>query len=119
LFFGAGLCRTQEDFGGQGDAPDYPELLDALALDFIEHGWDVKHLVRTIVTSRTYRQSSAASPELMERDPDNRLLARQSHWRLPAEAVRDTALAESPSGWPERPTLSAGWLLSSLELPET
>ncbi len=95
LFFGAGLCRTQEDFGGQGEAPDYPELLDALALDFIEHGWDVKHLVRTIVMSRTYRQSSTESPELMEKDSDNRLLARQSHWRLPAEAVRDTALAVS------------------------
>jgi len=95
LFFGAGLCRTQEDFGGQGEAPDYPELLDALALDVIEHDWDVKHLVRTIVMSRTYRQSSAASPELMEKDSDNRLLARQSHWRLPAEAVRDTALAVS------------------------
>jgi len=95
LFFGAGLCRTAGDFGGQGELPDHPELLDALALQFIEQGWSVRDLVRTIVMSRAYRMSSAASPELLARDPDNRLLARQGRWRLPAESVRDTALATS------------------------
>ncbi len=95
LFFGAGLCRSLDDFGGQGESPDHPELLDALALDFIASGWDVKHLVRTIVQSRTYQQSSIETPELLERDPDNRMLTRQAHWRLPAEFVRDTALSVS------------------------
>lgn len=95
MFFGAGLCRSLDDFGGQGESPDHPELLDALALDFIASGWDVKHLVRTIVQSRTYQQSSIETPELLERDPDNRMLTRQAHWRLPAEFVRDTALSVS------------------------
>jgi hypothetical protein len=95
LFFGAGLCRSAGDFGGQGELPDHPELLDALAVEFIEGGWSVRHLVRTIVTSRAYRMSSAAPAEILARDPDNRLLARQGRWRLPAEGVRDTALAAS------------------------
>jgi mono/diheme cytochrome c family protein len=95
LFFGAGLCRSAGDFGGQGELPDHPELLDALALKFMEHGWSVRDLVRTIVTSRAYRMASAASPDLLARDPDNRLLARQGRWRLPAESVRDTALFAS------------------------
>lgn len=95
LFFGAGLCRSLDDFGGQGESPDHPELLDALALDFIKSGWDVKHLVRTIVLSQTYQQSSQETPELLEQDPDNRMLTRQAHWRLPAEFVRDTALSVS------------------------
>jgi hypothetical protein len=75
--------------------PDHPELLDELALEFMERGWSIRDLVRTIVTSRTYRMSSAASPELLAQDPDNRLLARQGRWRLPAENIRDTALAAS------------------------
>jgi len=95
VFFGAGLCRSAGDFGGQGELPDHPELLDALALDFMDGGWSVRELVRTIVMSRAYRMSSAASPDLLARDPDNRLLARQGRWRLPAEGVRDTALATS------------------------
>jgi hypothetical protein len=95
LFFGAGLCRSAGDFGGQGELPDHPELLDALALEFMSGGWRVRDLVRTIVTSRAYRMSSAAPTEVLARDPDNRLLARQGRWRLPAEGVRDTALAAS------------------------
>jgi mono/diheme cytochrome c family protein len=95
VFFGAGLCRSAGDFGGQGELPDHPELLDALALDFMDGGWSIRHLVRTIVMSRAYRMSSAAPPDLLALDPDNRLLARQSRWRLPAENVRDTALATS------------------------
>ncbi|MFZ4636812.1 MAG: PSD1 and planctomycete cytochrome C domain-containing protein [Pirellulales bacterium] len=95
ILFGAGLCRSAGDFGGQGELPDHPELLDELALEFMERGWSIRDLVRTIVTSRTYRMSSAASPELLAQDPDNRLLARQGRWRLPAENIRDTALAAS------------------------
>lgn len=94
LFFGSGLCRTTEDFGGQGETPDHPALLDRLALEFV-HGWDVRKLVRTIVLSRAYRQSSDASPELLASDPDNRLLGRQGRWRYPAEGVRDAALFAS------------------------
>ncbi|MCX7412883.1 MAG: PSD1 and planctomycete cytochrome C domain-containing protein [Planctomycetia bacterium] len=92
LFFGAGLCRSAGDFGGQGELPDHPELLDRLAIEFLASGWDVKQIIRTIVTSRAYRMSSAAPADLLARDPDNRLLARQGRWRLPAEGVRDTAL---------------------------
>jgi hypothetical protein len=94
-FFGAGICRTLDDFGSQGQWPEQPELLDWLACEFMDSGWDVKHIVRAIVTSRTYRQSSAVSPELREADPENRLLARQSRYRLAAELVRDNALAIS------------------------
>jgi mono/diheme cytochrome c family protein len=92
LFFGAGLCRSAGDFGGQGESPDHPELLDRLALEFMQQGWDVRKLIRSIVTSRAYRMSSDTSADLLARDPDNRLLARQGRWRLPAEGVRDTAL---------------------------
>ena len=94
LFFGAGLCRTAGDFGGQGEPPDDPALLDRLAVEFAAD-WDVRKLIRTIVMSRAYRQSSEASPELVARDPDNRLLARQGRWRYPAEGVRDAALLAS------------------------
>jgi hypothetical protein len=94
-FFGNGLVKTSEDFGSQGEAPSHPELLDWLAVQFVESGWDVKALQRLIVTSATYRQSSRLTPELRERDPDNRLLARMSRFRLPAEFVRDNALAVS------------------------
>ncbi|MSU24679.1 MAG: DUF1553 domain-containing protein [Opitutus sp.] len=95
LFFGVGLVGTPADFGAQGEWPSHPELLDWLAVEFVEHGWDVKHLVRLIVTSATYRQSSVATAELLERDPQNRLLARGPRFRLPAEFVRDQALAVS------------------------
>jgi hypothetical protein len=92
-FFGQGLVKTSEDFGVQGEPPSHPELLDWLASEFRSSGWSVKHLVRLIVTSSTYRQSSHLRPELMEKDPGNVLLARQSRLRLPAENIRDAALA--------------------------
>jgi hypothetical protein len=94
-FFGIGLVKSAEDFGVRGDPPSHPELLDWLATEFVASGWDVKRLQRLIVTSAAYRQSSAASPESMKRDPENRLLARGPRFRLPAEAVRDAALSMS------------------------
>jgi hypothetical protein len=94
-FFGIGLSKTLDDLGSQGEWPVQPELLDWLAVEFMDSGWDVKHMVRTIVTSKTYRQVSTAPPELLVRDPDNRWLARQSRFRLDAELVRDNALAVS------------------------
>jgi hypothetical protein len=92
LFFGEGLVRTTEDFGLQGETPSHPELLDALAVGFIKSGWDVKRLVREIVTSETYKQSSACPQALREKDPENRLLGRGPRFRLQAEFVRDSAL---------------------------
>jgi len=94
LYFGIGLVKTAEDFGSQGDAPLYRDLLDWLACEF-EKDWDVKALQRLIVTSATYRQASKVSPDLLEKDPENRLLARGPRFRLPAEMVRDNALAVS------------------------
>ncbi len=93
--FGTGLVATPEDFGSQGSQPTHPELLDWLAVEFRESGWDVKRLVRLIVSSATYRQRSAIPPGLEERDPQNRLLARGPRFRLQAEFVRDQALAAS------------------------
>jgi hypothetical protein len=93
--FGRGLVGTPSDFGFHGGAPSHPELLDWLAATFIEDGWSQKALIRRIVTSAAYRQSSAARPELAERDPGNTWLARQNRLRLPAELVRDNALAVS------------------------
>lgn len=95
LLFGVGLSNSLEDFGAQGEAPVHPELLDWLAVEFAESGWDIKHMVRLMVTSSTYRQSSRITPDLRERDPQNRLYARQSAYRLPAEFIRDNALAAS------------------------
>jgi hypothetical protein len=92
MLFGAGIVRTPADFGSQGEWPSHPELLDWLAVDFVEHGWDVKRLVQQIVHSETYQQASAASPTLLERDPQNRWLARGPRFRLPAEFIRDSAL---------------------------
>ena len=90
--FGVGLVKTVEDFGVQGERPSHPELLDWLATEFIRSGWNVKHVQRLIVTSATYRQISRTTPELLARDPENRLLARGPRFRVDAEAVRDTAL---------------------------
>lgn len=94
-FFGRGLVRTSDDFGRQGEAPSHPELLDWLASSFTEGQWRVKQIHRLIVTSATYRQSSDIRKELEARDPSNTLLARQSRLRLPAELIRDNALAVS------------------------
>ena len=92
LFFGHGLSRRLDDLGGQGEPPTHPELLDYLAADFRDNGWNVKRLVRKLVLSSTYRQGSRVSKELMETDPANRLFVRQARYRLDAEFVRDTAL---------------------------
>ena len=94
-FFGHGIVRTVGDFGLQGDAPTHPELLDWLAVEFMQRGWSVKQMHKLIVTSATYRQSSAATPERLAKDPDNRLLARGPRFRLEAELVRDAALRAS------------------------
>ncbi|MEZ5044681.1 MAG: DUF1553 domain-containing protein [Saprospiraceae bacterium] len=93
LFFGKGLVRTPQDFGNQGELPSHPELLDWLAVTFMESGWDIKALNRGIVLSATYRQSSVASKELRDKDPYNHLLARGPSHRWPAEIIRDNALA--------------------------
>jgi mono/diheme cytochrome c family protein len=95
LYFGRGLATPLDDLGAQGTRPTYPLLLDWLAVEFIESGWDVKHMVRLMVNSGAYRQSSMTSPVLGQRDPYNTLLARQGRFRLDAEIVRDNALAVS------------------------
>ena len=92
LVFGTGLVRTSEDFGMQGEFPSHPELLDWLAVEYRERGWDTRALLKLLVTSSTYRQSSRARPELAERDPDDRWLASFPRKRLGAEAIRDSAL---------------------------
>ncbi len=112
MYFGTGIVKTSEDFGSQGEAPSHPKLLDWLATEFVRTGWDVKAMQRLIVTSAAYRQSSRATKEGTGRDPENRLLARGSRFRLPAEIVRDNALAISgllntaiggPSVYPYQP----------------
>jgi hypothetical protein len=122
-FFGAGLANPVDDLGLQGEAPSHPELLDWLAVEFRESGWDVKHLVRLIVTSSTYKQSSKLRPELRDVDPNNRLLASQNPRRLEAEFVRDNALKISgllnediggPSSHPYQP---AGYYVN-LQFPD-
>lgn len=95
VMFGRGLVATPEDFGSQGKPPTHPELLDWLAIDFMQHGWDVKRLIKQIAMSATYRQSSTAADELIARDPDNSWLGRFPSYRLPAEMLRDNALAVS------------------------
>ncbi|MCI0659490.1 MAG: DUF1553 domain-containing protein [Acidobacteria bacterium] len=95
MFFGHGLVKTSEDFGSQGEPPTHPELLDWLATEFIKSGWDIRHVQRLIVTSAAYRQSSKVSRVLLEKDPENRLIARGPRFRLSAETVRDNALAVS------------------------
>ena len=94
-FFGTGLVRTSADFGTQGELPSHPELLDWLALRFIEDDWNVQRFVKRILTSHTYRQSSKISPPLLKKDPENRLLARGPRHRLDAEVIRDQALRVS------------------------
>jgi hypothetical protein len=112
ICFGAGLVRTPEDFGLQGEIPMHPELLDWLAVELVESGWDVKHVLRLIVTSETYQQSSDFTPELLELDPDNKLLARGARFRLPSWMIRDVALASGgllegqmggPASYPYQP----------------
>jgi hypothetical protein len=95
MYFGTGLVKTAEDFGTRGEPPSHPELLDWLATEFIRCGWDVKAMQKLIVMSAAYRQSSKVTPELLQKDPENRLLARGSRIRLSAEMVRDQALAMS------------------------
>jgi hypothetical protein len=113
-FFGVGLVKTTEDFGVQGEKPANPELLDWLATEFVASGWDVKHLVRLIVTSATYRQSSKVTPAQFERDPENRLLARGPRFRMPSWMIRDVALAAAGlltpdvGGTPVKPYQPAG-----------
>ena len=92
-FFNRGISHVLDDFGSQGEPPTHPELLDWLAVEFVEHGWDIKHMVRTIVTSRAYQQSSLLPDEVW--DPENKWIARQARFRLDAELVRDNALAVS------------------------
>jgi hypothetical protein len=95
LMFGRGIVETVEDFGNQGALPSHPELLDWLAIDFQQHGWDIKRLIRQMVMSATYRQSSKIRPELADIDPDNYLLARGPRYRRSAEMIRDNILASS------------------------
>ena len=94
-YFGVGIVKSPEDFGSQGARPTHPLLLDWLATEFVRVGWDMKAMHKQIVTSATYRQSSDLSPNMLERDPENRLLARGPRFRLPAEMIRDHALAVS------------------------
>jgi len=112
--FGRGIVETSENFGTQGSRPSHPELLDWLAVNFRDNGWSVKQLIRTIVTSQTYRQSSLPRPDLEDRDPNNTLIARQGRIRLPGELIRDSALEVSGLLDPEiggptiRPPLPSG-----------
>lgn len=112
LLFGQGLVETEEDFGTQGKPPSHPELLDWLAVSYMDHGWDTKWLIRLLVTSATYRESARVTPEALRKDPANRLLARAPRFRLEAEMVRDQALAlagllsgkmKGPSVFPPQP----------------
>ncbi len=112
--FGTGIVRTSEEFGAQGEPPSHPELLDWLATELVREKWDMKKFLKLLVTSATYRQSSKVTPDLAERDPDNRLLARGPRFRMGAEMVRDQALAVSgllsrkmfgPSVRPPRPNM--------------
>ena len=109
LLFGDGLVRTPEDFGSQGSRPTHPELLDWLAVDFIQNGWDIKRLLKQMVMSATYQQSSRVTTEIRQLDPENRLISRAPSHRLPAEMLRDNALyvsgllVQSLGGPPAKP----------------
>src|SRR5262249_40486097 len=116
-YFGQGLVTTPEDFGARCEKPSHPELLDWLAVEFIESGWNVKHIHRLIVNSAVYRQSSKVTPKLLEADPYNRWLARAPRIRVESEIVRDVALAASgllskkiggPRGFPPPPAGGGG-----------
>jgi len=126
--FGTGIVKTLEDFGSQSEWPSHPELLDWLARDFVDGGWNVQRLLRTLVLSATYRQSGAVTPELASRDPENRLLARGPRGRLPAELIRDQALAVSgllaprvggPSVYPYQPEKLYEGIVVGAEYPGT
>jgi hypothetical protein len=95
MYFGTGIVKSVEDFGSQGEWPSHPELLDWLATEFVRTGWDVKAMQKLIVTSATYKQSSATTPEMLQRDPENRLLSHGPRFRLPAEMIRDSSLSEA------------------------
>jgi hypothetical protein len=95
LYFGQGIARVLDDLGSQGGWPSHPELLDYLAIEFVESGWDIKHVIRKMVTSAAYRQSSQTRADLVDIDPENNLFARQARYRLDAEVIRDNALATS------------------------
>ena len=95
IMFGSGLVRTPEDFGLQGDYPTHPQLLDWLAVELVEHRWDIRHILRLIATSETYQQSSRLTPELLRIDPENQLYARAPRYRLPAWMIRDSVLQVS------------------------
>jgi len=127
-FFGAGIVKSVEDLGYQADWPSHPELLDWLAVEFVESGWDLKKLVRLIVTSATYRQDSRSTAELNERDPDNRLLAHGPRQRLTAEMLRDQALSLSgllvdkiggPPVYPYQPTNLYKGIVVAADYPGT
>ncbi len=115
LFFGTGISRDLTDLGGQGKPPTHPELLNWLSVDFRENGWDIKHLVKTILMSRAYQQVSTVSPELAKADPSNQLWGRQGRWRIEAEFVRDSALSlgnllvEQQGGKSVKPYQPAGY----------
>jgi hypothetical protein len=126
--FGHGLVRTSENFGVQGESPTHPELLDWLAREFIDSGWNVKRLYRLIVLSQTYRQDSSASPALIGRDPENRLLSRGPRFRLPAEVIRDQALQAAgllkhriggPSVFPAQPAGLYNGIVVAADYPGT
>ena len=93
--FGVGIVKTSEDFGAQGEWPSHPDLLDYLAVSFVETGWDVKALMKQIVMSETYKQASESTPERFKTDPENRLLSRGSRYRMDSEMIRDQLLATS------------------------
>ncbi|WP_189356830.1 DUF1553 domain-containing protein, partial [Arenibacter certesii] len=95
MLFGKGIVETSEDFGVQGSLPTHPELLDWRAVDFMEHGWDTKYLLKKILLSATYQQKSEARPDLKKADPDNKLLARAERFRMSGEMIRDYILATS------------------------
>jgi hypothetical protein len=121
-FYGVGISKSLLDLGSQGELPRNQDLLDWLAVEFMDSGWDVKHLVRLMVTSSAYRQSSLPSEEGLNKDPENRLFARQSRFRLDAEQIRDNALAVSgllvmqTGGGISRPYQPAGYY-SALNFP--
>jgi hypothetical protein len=127
-YFGRGIVRSVEDFGSMGEAPSHPELLDWLATEFVRQHWSMKAMHRLIVTSATYRQSSRVSPDLLQRDPDNTLLARGPRLRVEAETVRDIALRASgllnetiggPSVFPPQPEGVSQQSYSNTPWPES